>query len=72
MTLRLASIVLTLVMCTLAPRAVAQGVVPDTLIRRLQQQADLCNTLELGHLDLNTHTIGISHCHKQGLAGRLD
>lgn len=71
MTLRLASIVLTLVMCTLAPRAVAQGVAPDTLIRRLQQQADLCNTLELGHLDLNTHTIGISHCHKQGLAGRL-
>ena len=43
----------------------------DSLVTRLQQRVGLRSSFELGQLDMQSYTYGISHCQKQGLAGRL-
>lgn len=64
-------LILFLNLFTITCPAVAQTNVADTIINRLRQRSTLRSSFELGQLDIQTYTYGISHCTRQGLAGRL-
>lgn len=52
-------------------RAMAQGSMADTIVSQLHQHAMLRPSFELGQLDVQAYTYGLSHCQNQGIAGRL-
>lgn len=63
--------ILLLNLFTITHAAMAQDVVADSIISRLRQRSTLRSSFELGQLDVQAYTYGLSHCQKQGLAGRL-
>lgn len=67
----LSTFILLLLLLAIGHEAVAQSNAADSLIEQLRHKSILRSSFELGQLDVQAYTFGISHCQKQGLAGRL-
>lgn len=64
-------ILLAIMLSAVHLRAMAQSNMADTIVSRLPQPSNLRSSFELGQLGIQAYTYGLSHCQRQGIAGRL-